>query len=82
MKFPNCEVEVLPPYISDHSSLKVTMIFNNHAKNKIQPRFKFLNTIVEDEEFMDTIRNRWNREANGRQMMRLWRKLKRLQPIL
>lgn len=72
----------MPHHISDHAPLKVIMHLNTPNRNKLQLIFKFLNTLVGEDDLMETIRNIWNREADGKPMMRLWRKLKRLQPIL
>lgn len=55
MTFHNCELEVLQDHISDHSPLMVS-IMNKKILNRNQPRFKFLNNFVEDEEFVDIIK--------------------------
>jgi hypothetical protein len=82
INYPNCEVEVLNPHISDHSPLRVRLLDTNTGMNRYQTRFKFLNCVMERPEFLDMVTNSWNKEEIGRPMYVLWRKLKRLQPIL
>lgn len=55
---------------------------NIPPKRRAQARFKFLNSFMDVGDFLDMVRDNWNIEMDGRLMQRLWRKLKRLQPIL
>lgn len=57
MKFPNSEIEILAPHISDHAPLKVVMDPDIPSRKKFQPRFKFLNSLVDDANFLETVRD-------------------------
>lgn len=57
MKFPNSEIEILAPHISYHTPLKVVMDPDIPSRKKFQPRFKFLNSLVDDANFMEIVRD-------------------------
>ncbi|CAK8566524.1 unnamed protein product [Lathyrus sativus] len=54
---------------------------NLPPKRKNQPKFKFINALIGEPNFMGVVSSRWNVEIEGRPIQKLWSKLKRLQPI-
>lgn len=80
--FPDCEIEVLNAHISDHTPLKVKPLGHQKSRLKNPVQFKFINTAAEHDDFMEKVQSSWNEDIQGRPMYILWRKLRRLQPIM
>ncbi|XP_058751689.1 uncharacterized protein LOC131624791 [Vicia villosa] len=81
LKFPRCEIDVLQPYISDHSPLKVNLDHSSITQ-KCRPCFKFLNCVTQREDYIANIKENWQIPIEGRPMYICWRKLIRLQKTL
>lgn len=76
---PNVDVEVLVPGLSDHSPLR----FRNYLNFRIRhPRFRFINYTTKLEDFPGQVMDSWRRPGPAAPQLRLWAKLKRLQPTL
>ncbi|XP_074277813.1 uncharacterized protein LOC141601428 [Silene latifolia] len=75
--FPSSFVEALPPGVSDHSPLVITMDPNLSSKPK---PFQFLNLWAEDPKFKDIITRVWADKVPGTKMFQLITHLKMLKP--
>lgn len=53
--FPNSEIEVLNPHISDHSPLRINMDCKQPTR-RIKHQFKFLNCVVDHLEFLSILK--------------------------
>ncbi|XP_058751354.1 uncharacterized protein LOC131624433 [Vicia villosa] len=76
--FPNSIVEVLNPYISYHSPLRIKMDTTQHTCRRKQ-RFKFLNCVTDHPDFLSVLRTNWIQHETGAPMYHLWKNLQRLQ---
>ncbi|XP_058759242.1 uncharacterized protein LOC131632512 [Vicia villosa] len=78
LKYPDSDLEILKPHISDQNPLRLTLQKTGNV-HKIRHRFKFLNCTGADPDFMEIVRNKWNTNIQGRAMYVVWQKLLRLQ---
>ena len=76
---PHTNVTHLPSVGSDHSPLLLEMI--DH-KDTVIKYFKFLNYWTENDTFLHTVENCWNKKVTGNPMWILHTKLKRLTKTL
>ncbi|XP_069143598.1 uncharacterized protein [Solanum lycopersicum] len=76
---PHTNVTHLPSVGSDHSPLLLDMI--DH-KDTVIKYFKFLNYWTENDTFLHTVENCWNKKVTGNPMWILHTKLKRLTKTL
>ncbi|KAG5595509.1 hypothetical protein H5410_036741 [Solanum commersonii] len=76
---PQTTIEHLPSVGSDHSPLLMEMVRNNESHTKY---FKFLYCWVDNDNFVETVQNCWNKEVTGNPMRQLHYKLKRLTSTL
>lgn len=69
------EVEVLDPGCSDHSPLMLHFV----EQNTVKPRpLKFMNHLVQHEDFMSKMQAGWNQRVNGNLMHQVWVKLEKV----
>ncbi|KAK4731472.1 hypothetical protein R3W88_024460 [Solanum pinnatisectum] len=76
---PQTTIEHLSSVGSDHSPLLLEMVRKNEDHIKY---FKFLHFWVDNESFMETVQNCWEREVTGNPMWKLHQKMKRLTSTL
>ena len=80
--FPNAFTEVLPPGLSDHCPLVISLKVNpDPGPRKLFP-FKFFNFWADHPDFIGLVKEAWCYEVYGTPMFRLTRKLKRVKAIL
>ena len=78
-KMPQSSITHLPAVGSDHSPLLMEM---NNNQSAVIKYFKFLNYWTENDHFLSTVNNCWNRHVKGEPMWILHTKLKRLTKTL
>ncbi|XP_058723318.1 uncharacterized protein LOC131595086 [Vicia villosa] len=76
--FPNSEIDVLSPHISDHSPLRVRQD-SSVVVNKNRRRFAFLNCIAKHPDFLHIVTANWAPNQHDSPMYRLWKNLQKLQ---
>ena len=75
VKFPHFIVEFLPPEVSDHCPVIVSL--QQEIANPPKP-FKFFNYWAKHPDFMGLVQQSWLSQVNGNSMRQLYVKLKRL----
>lgn len=79
--FPECNIKILQPHISNHFPLRVRLD-NQSGMTYQKRRFTFLNVVTERDDYLEHLRSNWQLEMQGRPMFKLWMKLLRLQLIM
>ncbi|CAI8610538.1 unnamed protein product [Vicia faba] len=74
----NTTIKILPPSVSDHALLYLS----NHVPPRHVHRFQFINCIMWAEGYKDVVKSCWDLPLEGSTMFVLWKKLRRLQPVL
>ncbi|KAK9705447.1 hypothetical protein RND81_07G057900, partial [Saponaria officinalis] len=76
--FPSASVNFLPPGISDHSPVMVTLL----GTQRFRKRFSFLNCWTKDPSYMDNLQRVWNSPTSGSTMFSFFSKLRRVRLML
>lgn len=62
--------------------LKVKLWGNNVIISRYYKKFKFLNCVIENPDFLEMVANSWNNKITRKPIYMVWRKFKRVQQIL
>ncbi|KAH0776135.1 hypothetical protein KY290_007546 [Solanum tuberosum] len=73
------EVQILDPGCSDHSPLSINFVQQVELRSR---HFKLLNHLVKHEKFQETVKQAWQESVGKTNMLRVWRKLKRVKQAL
>ncbi|KAK9684883.1 hypothetical protein RND81_10G239800 [Saponaria officinalis] len=76
--FPSASVNFLPPGISDHSPVMVTLL----ETQRFRKRFSFLNCWTRDPSYMDNLQRVWNSPTSGSAMFSFFFKLRKVRLML
>lgn len=79
LRFPQKEVIVMDPNLSDHSHLCISL---DEVTFKGPKTFRFLNCIAEHSNFLKVVKDAWEIPMGGSWMNRIWMRLKRLKEEL
>lgn len=77
--FQHPQFEVLEASISDHAMLRLRLV---EPKVLMRRQFRFINSVVEAPNFLNLVSDNRPEHLEGRPMYVLWRKLKRVQPVI
>ncbi|KAM3397478.1 hypothetical protein P3S68_000990 [Capsicum galapagoense] len=64
--------EFLENYLSDHSPIHINIV--SEQKQRKEP-FRFLNALADEEDFLPTVQQIWNKPIKGTGIFKVWKKL-------
>ncbi|CAN1304339.1 Transposon TX1 uncharacterized 149 kDa protein [Linum perenne] len=77
--YPHSKISILPPALSDHSSILVQLDSTYYSYPK---PFRFFDFWVHQNGYHDCVQSSWSKFTAGDPMLRLFRKQRSLKPIL
>ncbi|CAI8594807.1 unnamed protein product [Vicia faba] len=78
--YTTINLHIIPPRISVHALLCLEPL--NQVTHRRKHNFKFLNKVIDVDGYAAVVEGNWKKPLNGSSMVRIWKKLLRLQPLI